>query len=75
LLAELVIFFLVFKFLLGIRLYFDEDLLAMSLVLPLAIHLISVLFTFFWDAMLPLYFLLFKIGETYFKNPDRYKYI
>jgi hypothetical protein len=73
LLAELMIFFLVFKFLIGLRLYFDEDVLALSLVIPLAIHLLSVIFTFFWDALLPLYLLLFKLGEVYFRDKERFK--
>jgi len=67
------IFFLVFKFLIGLRLYFDEDVLALSLVIPLAIHLLSVIFTFFWDALLPLYLLLFKLGEVYFRGKERFK--
>ncbi len=66
LLAILAIFYYAFKTFLSVRISESFDLLALGLFVPLLIHLIGSIFTFFWDALLPLYLLLFKIGEIYF---------
>ncbi len=68
LIAVLSIFYLAFKTFLTVRIRDDFDILALGLFVPLLIHLVGSIFTFFWDALLPLYLLLFKIGEMYFEN-------
>ena len=64
--AVLFIMFLAFKRFLKLKIVHEEQFFAVVLFLPLILHLIGVTFTFFWDALLPLYFLLFKAGEVYF---------
>ncbi len=68
LLAILAIFFIAFKTFISIKIKTDFDLVAIGLFVPLLIHLVGSIFTFFWDALLPAYLLLFKIGEVYFKK-------
>lgn len=63
LLAVLWVYWSYFRFLAGFRLRGKEDLLLMSLLLPLGFHLVGAVFTFFWDAMLPLYLILFRVVE------------
>ncbi|SNZ06139.1 hypothetical protein SAMN06265182_0575 [Persephonella hydrogeniphila] len=66
LLAILTIFFIAFKRFVTTKIKDSFDIVALGLFVPLLIHLIGSVFTFFWDALLPLYLLLFKIGEVYF---------
>jgi len=68
LIAILAIFYLAFKTFLTARITDSFDILALGLFVPLLIHLIGSIFTFFWDALLPMYLLLFKIGEVYFRS-------
>ncbi|MCX8163929.1 MAG: hypothetical protein N3D14_00865 [Aquificaceae bacterium] len=51
------------RFLLSFRIYSKEDYLLMSFLLALGAHLVGAIFTFFWDAMLPLYLILFSLVE------------
>ncbi|WP_456401541.1 O-antigen ligase family protein [Persephonella sp.] len=71
LLAVLAVFYIGFKSFLSIKITNNHDVLALSLMIPLLIHLIGSIFTFFWDALLPMYLLLFKIGEVYFRNKSK----
>ncbi len=66
LVAVLVIFFLAFKRFITTKIKEPSDIVALGLFVPLLIHLVGSIFTFFWDALLPMYLLLFKIGEMYF---------
>jgi hypothetical protein len=68
LLAILSIYLIAFKKFLGLKLRKDIEVLYLVGFLPLLIHLIGSLFTFFWDALLPLYLVLYKIGELSFKE-------
>ncbi|WP_457623716.1 O-antigen ligase family protein [Persephonella sp.] len=68
LIAILAIFYLAFKTFLTVKITDSFDILALGLFVPLLIHLIGSIFTFFWDALLPMYLLLFKIGEVYFRS-------
>ena len=65
-LAELFLIFIAFKKFLQIRITNKKDLYVVSLFIPLLIHLVGIAFTFFWDALLPLYLLLYRIGEEHF---------
>ncbi|RUM58690.1 MAG: hypothetical protein DSY60_01325 [Persephonella sp.] len=65
-LAELLLIFIAFKEFLQIKITRYRDIYVVSLFIPLLIHLVGITFTFFWDALLPLYFLLYKIGEEHF---------
>jgi len=66
LIAILAIFYYAFKTFLTVRITDSFDLFALGLFVPLLVHLVGSIFTFFWDALLPLYLLLFKIAEVYF---------
>jgi hypothetical protein len=66
--AILWIMFSAFKRFFSIHLKKKEDLLVLILFIPLILHIIGTSFTFFWDALLPLYLLLFKMGEAYFER-------
>ncbi|WP_457640402.1 O-antigen ligase family protein [Persephonella sp.] len=68
LIAVLAIFYIAFKTFLTVKIRDSFDIVALGLFVPLLIHLIGSFFTFFWDALLPMYLLLFKIGEMYFKK-------
>ncbi len=68
LLAILAIFFLAFKKFLTVKIQNVEDVFILGIFVPLLIHLVGSIFTFFWDALLPMYLLLFKIGEMYFDS-------
>jgi len=68
LIAVVAIFYMAFKTFLTIKIEESFDIIALGLFVPLLIHLVGSIFTFFWDALLPMYLLLFKIGEIYFKN-------
>ena len=71
LLAILAIFFLAFKKFLTFKIQNVEDIFILGIFIPLLIHLVGSIFTFFWDALLPMYLLLFKIGEMYFGREER----
>jgi len=64
LMGILFIYFVYFKKLLSFRITREEDFYTFLLSVPLGIHLIQTVFTFFWDALLPLYLLLFKAFEV-----------
>ena len=68
LIAELFIIFIAFKTFLTVKIRGNTDIIALGLFIPLLIHIIGSVFTFFWDALLPLYLLLFKLGELYFSK-------
>ena len=60
----LMIYFIYFKEVLSFRIKEELDAYRLIALLPLGIHLIQSIFTYFWDAMLPVFFLLFKIYEV-----------
>lgn len=64
LLSILAIYFIAFKRFLETKLENSEDILVLAGFIPLLIHLIGSTFTFFWDALLPLFLLLFKFSEA-----------
>ena len=66
--AVIGIFFLAFKRFITVKIKEPSDVVALGLFVPLLIHLVGSIFTFFWDALLPMYLLLFKIGENYFRK-------
>lgn len=66
--AILWMLFSVFRFFFKLKVTNIEESLFIVFLVPLILHLISITFTFFWDALLPLYFLLFKVGEEYFER-------
>ncbi len=66
--AILYIYFLVFRYIFSLRFNNLESMTGVVFILPLMLHLIGVIFTFFWDALLPVYLLLFKVGERYFEQ-------
>ena len=68
LLAILVLFFIAFKRFITVKIKDSFDMVVLGLFVPLLLHLIGSVFTFFWDALLPMYLLLFKIGESYFER-------
>ena len=59
----LMIYFIYFKEILTFSIKQELDVYRLVIMLPLGIHLIQTLFTYFWDAMLPVFLLLFKIYE------------
>ena len=63
--AVLWVYYAYFKFLLGFRIKDSVDYLLMPLLLALGSHLVGTVFTFFWDAMLPLYLVLFIVVERF----------
>ncbi len=63
--AVLWVYYAYFKFLLGFRIRESMDYLLMPLLLALGSHLVGAVFTFFWDAMLPLYLVLFMVVERF----------
>ena len=68
LMAVLWMFFLAFKRFIKVKIKEPFDIVALGLFIPLLIHLVGSVFTYFWDALLPLYLLLFKLGEEYFEG-------
>ena len=67
-LAVLFIFFRAFKFFVSLKPESLDKSIGLVFLIPLILHLTGVLFTYFWDALLPLYFLLFRVGEVYFEK-------
>lgn len=70
LLAILCIYLLYVKFLVSFRVHHRRDYLLMPLFLALGSHLTGSIFTFFWDAMLPLYLILFRVVESLRTSPQ-----
>ncbi|RMH80476.1 MAG: hypothetical protein D6674_04420 [Acidobacteria bacterium] len=62
-----------FRFLLRFKFSENRDYLLMPLMLMLGAHLVGALFTFFWDAMLPLYLILFGVVERLKTSPPSYE--
>ena len=69
--GEILIMFLAIKRFISVKVMGRKDILAITLFVPLIIHLFATIFTFFWDAVLPVYLLLFKAGEVYFSDKER----
>lgn len=63
LVGMLTIYWRYVKFLLGVAVKRKEDLLRLPLLIVPAALMTGAIFTFFWDARLPLYFLLFGLIE------------
>jgi len=63
--AVLWVYYAYFRFLLSFRIRESMDYLLMPLLLALGSHLVGAVFTFFWDAMLPLYLVLFMVVEKF----------
>ena len=66
--GEIMIIFIALKRFLSIRIKDARDLPAIMLFIPFLHHLGATIFTLFWDAVLPVYLLLFKTGEIYFSK-------
>ncbi|RUM28039.1 MAG: hypothetical protein DSY42_09075 [Aquifex sp.] len=64
LMGILMIYFSYFKRIILFRLRENEDFYKLILAVPLGLHLVQTVFTYFWDALLPMYLLLFKISEV-----------
>ena len=60
----LIIYTHYFSTILSFRLKREIDYYRLILIIPLGIHLVQTLFTYFWDAMLPMFMILFKISES-----------
>ena len=60
----ILIYIIYFKELLTFRIKENSDFFRLILLIPLGIHLIQTIFTYFWDAMLPVFFILFKVYES-----------
>ncbi|EDP76513.1 hypothetical protein [Hydrogenivirga sp. 128-5-R1-1] len=63
LVSILLIYFIAFREFLRSRVSGGEEVLYLMGMIPLLVHLVASVFTFFWDALLPLYLLMFKFGE------------
>ena len=68
LMSIMFIYLFAFKKFLSIKLSNVEEVVYLIAFIPLLIHLIASIFTFFWDALLPLYLVMFKVGEEVFKK-------
>lgn len=68
LLSIIAIYFIAFKRFIEVKLEYPEDILLLFGFIPLLIHLIGAIFTFFWDALLPLFLLLFKLSEIAYQD-------
>lgn len=64
LIGILLIYAIYFKELFSFRIREKLDAYRLVIILPLGIHLIQAIFTYFWDAMFPVFLLLFKIYEV-----------
>jgi len=65
----LMIYLSFFKKVILFRVKRDTDIYKIILVVPLGLHLFQTIFTYFWDALLPIYLLLFKIFEVLEDKP------
>ncbi len=70
LLAVLWVYWAYLRFLAGFRIRHKGDLLLMPFVLALGSHLVGAVFTFFWDAILPFYLVLFRVAEAFRNAPQ-----
>ncbi|GAB6066524.1 O-antigen ligase family protein [Aquifex pyrophilus] len=70
-LGILLIYFNYFRYMLSFRIRREEDYYTLILAIPLGIHLVQTIFTFFWDALLPLYLVLFRVSEVSREEPQR----
>lgn len=70
LLGVLWVYVAYWRFLLSFKIQEKEDYLLMPLLLTLGIHLVGAVFTFFWDAMLPLYLIMFNLAERLRASPQ-----
>ncbi len=68
LVSILFIYFLAFKKFISLKLKDKLEVIFLIAFIPLLIHLIASVFTFFWDALLPLYLFMFKFGEKALKS-------
>jgi len=59
--------FLSLKKFLSVRVEDESEIVYLVAFIPLMMHFVASIFTFFWDALLPLYLLLFKLGERAFR--------
>jgi hypothetical protein len=57
-----------FKFVLGVRLKNYNQIIALPFLVFPTYYLVGGIFSGIWDAILPLYFLMFGIAENYFKH-------
>lgn len=57
-----------FKFVLGVRLKNYNQIIAIPFLVFPTYYLVGGIFSGIWDAILPLYFLMFGIAENYFKH-------
>lgn len=69
--GEIILIVIAFRRFISTKIDTRNDLFSLFLYIPLIHHIGSSLFTFFWDAVLPVYLLLFKTGEVYFLEKDR----
>ena len=67
LLGILVIYVSFFKTLFGLRLQKREQLVAIPSLFLLGLHLTASLFTYFWDALLPLHLLTFFMARKFYR--------
>ncbi|MCS6957284.1 MAG: O-antigen ligase family protein [Aquificaceae bacterium] len=65
LLSVLWVYWVYLRFLINFRILGKSDYLLMPMFLALGSHLMSSIFTFFWDAMLPLYLIMFRVVESF----------
>ena len=65
LVAVLWVFIAYFRFLLRFKVENQKDYLLLPFLLMLGVHLVGSVFTFFWDAMLPLYLVYFRLAEAF----------
>ncbi len=68
LLSILLIFLLAFKKFLSVKLSNGREVVYLIAFIPLLVHSVASIFTFFWDALLPLYLFMFKFGEKAFEG-------
>ncbi len=61
----LLIYIAFFKRVFTLRIKSEKDILALPLFLLLGLHLISSIFTYFWDALLPAYLLAYAVAVKY----------
>lgn len=58
-----------YRFLLSLRnKLLQKDVVVLSVMMPLSILFAGSIFSGFWDALMPLYFLMFGVGEKFIKS-------
>ncbi len=70
LIGEVLIIIIALRRFLAVKIRNIQDINSLTLYIPLLHHLGGSIFTFFWDAVLPVYLLLFKAGEVYHSAHD-----